>query len=106
MLGLKFNVGYRSSYIAIVDKSNNFVYEDSSQEKINYNYVINGTFINVQSAGFNCGSLSKIIIDGVDYSPNRRGLNIVLIRKKDFVVIERIHCDFLAGKDLFIEKFY
>ena len=106
LLGLKFNVGYRSSYIAIVDKSNNFVYEDSSQEKINYNYAINDTFINIQSAGFNCGSYSKIIIDGVDYSPNKRGLNIVLIRKKDFVVVEKIRCDFLAGKDLFIEKFY
>lgn len=105
-LKLFFNINYRDSYIAIVDSSSNFVYEENSKDAISYTYKIGERDIEIKSAGYESGSFSKIIIDGVDYSPNKRGLNIVLIRKKDFAVIEKAHCDLLASKDLFVEKYY
>lgn len=105
-LKLSFNLSYRDSYIAIVDSSSNFVYEENSKDVISYTYKIGERDIEIKSAGYESGSFSKIVIDGVDYSPNKRGLNIVLIRKKDFAVIEKVHCDLLASKDLFVEKYY
>lgn len=105
-LKISFNIKYRDSYIAIIDNSKDFVYENSSSEKISYLYEVENNNIEIQSAGFLCGSHSSIKVNGVEYSPNHRGLNIVLIRKSDFVVVERVGCDLIVGKELYVEKYY
>ena len=67
----------RNSYYAVVtDKG---VVEDTSQECLDYSGEIDGHKVEVVSSGYNAGKLSSILVDGVEYSKNKRGMNIVVL---------------------------
>lgn len=102
ILGLTQNVGWRCSYIAIVDKSTSFLYEDQSSSAISYIYqALDGVTITIYSSGYNCRPLvSKILINDKEYSQNKRGLNIVIFNKKLSKVIDSFNCDFFGDPKL------
>ena len=108
LLGLKNSLKYRESYIAIIDKSRNFIYENSSLDKMIYNYSVNDTFINIQSAGYNVGNISSVKIgaDGENLSINKIGLNIVIINSKTLEVLDQAHCDTCNDDDLIVDSQY
>ena len=108
LLGLKNSLKYRESYIAIIDKSRNFIYENSSLDKMIYNYSVNDTFINIQSAGYNVGNISSVKIgaDGENLSLNKIGLNIVIINSKTLEVLDQAHCDTCNDDDLIVDSQY
>lgn len=108
VLGLQMNVGFRQAYIAVVDKSRNFVHEQASPDKISYNYSINDTLINLQSAGYNAGnnSIIKIGENNENLSPQKRGLNIVILNSKTLDVIDIASCDSYDDKNLTIFSNY
>lgn len=116
-LGISANIRYRQSYIAVVDKSRNFIYEENSNNKLSYNYIVKGetredsSFNNasilIKSAGFDCGNISEIIINnGENLSLNKRGLNIVILNAKTLDIIDRINCDTHSDRQLLIESDY
>jgi len=76
---------YRHSYVAIID-GDEVLFEDISQEQISHGETVGNTQIEVKSAGFDAGDMSSILIDAVEYSPNMRGLNIVVYDKAAGVV--------------------
>ena len=95
-LGIKADYGFRQSYICIIDFSEKFVYEKASDELIEYEYNVFPTkmTIVVGSGGYNSKFIcSKICINGIDYSSDKRGLNIVVISKSTMKVIDSVNCD-------------
>ena len=76
------------SYAAIVS-GGDVKYEAVSPRKIEYNTTLNdGTKVNLVSSGWYTGSLSSIIINGIEYSPNRECLNFVIREKETGMVID------------------
>ncbi len=73
---------YRGSYGAIFD-GDKLVNEQLAENKsTNFRHLLDSYSIDVISGGKNTGNLSKIVINDVDYSKNKRGLNIVTIDKE------------------------
>ena len=83
---------YRHSYAAIVD-GDEVLFEDVSQEQISHGETIGNTQIDVKSAGFDAGDTSAILIDAVEYSPNMRGINIVVYDKVAGAVVDAVNFD-------------
>lgn len=91
-LGFKQEIGYRKSFIGILNKSE-CVFEESSDEALVYDDFINGLHIQVKSLGFEAGCFSSIKINEVEYSKNTRGINIVVFDLRRNVVIDIITFD-------------
>lgn len=106
ILGINCNIKFRDSYIAIIDKKRNFVYENSSCQKIEYAYKVGNSKINVVSAGWNAGNFSSIKVNEKEYSKNNRGLNIVLFNSETLEFVDSINCDTFGDKKLIIESDY
>ncbi|KAJ5075806.1 hypothetical protein M0811_06668 [Anaeramoeba ignava] len=49
--------------------------------------------IQVESAGFECGNYAIIIVNSVDYSPNTRGLNFVIIDPEESIIWDSVFID-------------
>lgn len=66
------------SYYAIAYKGT--AIENSSYESLRYDGVIKANHVpyTLESAGFFAGSKASILIDGIEYAPNTRGLNVVV----------------------------
>lgn len=79
-LGLQFDMRnrYRSSYIAIVENGQ-VLYEEVSNDLLSYSGSIGQKKIALTSAGYTCGDVASINIDGVECAVNSRGINIVLV---------------------------
>lgn len=104
-LPLKFYLGFRDSYIAVVDLGQNFVYEKVSTEKLSFSYKADGHTIDIESAGYCKGNISKVTIDnGPNISKNVRGLNIVVLDAKECRVIDSSHCDTFGDAELLIQS--
>ena len=69
------NIGYTESYAAVVN-GGNVLYEQraSGEETIRRNVLD----FNIVSSGFFCENVSSVMHNGVEYSPNTRGINIVV----------------------------
>lgn len=89
--GLGLNVSnkgtMRNAYVAIYDTSTGKVIaEDTSADPL----VLTGDFdkfsYKVASAGYDSDNYSKIIIDDEEYSPNKRGINAVIVQKNGLVL--------------------
>ncbi|MCL2247767.1 MAG: hypothetical protein FWC13_00695 [Oscillospiraceae bacterium] len=80
------------SYIAIID-DNSVIFESLSTERIDYSRLIDRWLFEVTSAGRNVGDVSKIMINGVDHSPNERGINIVVFNKRTGTVVASVAFD-------------
>ena len=108
LLGLKMGYGYRDSYVAIVDKSRNFVYEQFGPDEIEYDYEVGGQKIHASSAGYLAGSKTVVNISNRpgNLSRNRRGLNIVVFNSKTLEFIDSISCDLFGDDDLLVDSVF
>lgn len=70
------------SYLAAIIRGN-VVYEliGKDTESISYDLNINGHSVHMASASINSGDNAQISCDGVNYAPNLRGLNFVIINE-------------------------
>lgn len=91
-VGLNKEIEFRKSYIGIVNGLQ-CVYEETGDSWLVYDEDIDGLHIHVESAGYEAGGFSSIMIDGVEYSNNTRGLNIVILDKAKNEVIDIITFD-------------
>ncbi|MFI3173444.1 MAG: interleukin-like EMT inducer domain-containing protein [Eubacteriales bacterium] len=76
---------YRDSYIAIVDGGNILVEEKNHEADPIKESILNSS---VTSGGNESGNISSIKIDGVEYSQNTRGVNIVIYNKETELVVD------------------
>lgn len=75
------HISSRNSYIAIIE-SGKVVFEDLSDNKIEKKYIdYKGNQIEIVSAGFSVGNCASIKINGVEFSNNFRGLNVVTLNE-------------------------
>ena len=78
-LGIKTDLQgrLRSSYYAVITPA--YVIEDiGSQTVLTFEGIVGEKTYKITSAGYQVGNTSSIMIDGIEYSKNRRGLNIVV----------------------------
>lgn len=68
---------FRNSYLAVIDRKK-VVYEECSDQLLHYDGTLGNINIHAESGGFNAGNISVIQINGIEYSVNRCGLNIVV----------------------------
>lgn len=100
-LGLDFGLPehYRWSYLAVID-SGRVAFEELSDEVITCDTNILDLNISLQSAGYECGNISSIKINGDEFSVNERGLNIVVYDKQLGYVIDSISVDTFSDNNL------
>ena len=101
-LELSFPNTFRQSYIGIVDKGGDYYFEQSSDNALEKEYVVRKNIIKINSAGYLCGNNSSILVNGVEYSLNKRGLNFVIIDNQTFEVVNQFCCDVHADENLLI----
>ena len=83
---------YRNSFCAVVSPDG--VQESlSSHGPVTLEGFIGEAQYSVASAGFDFGAYSSIAIDGVDYSKNLRGMNIVVYDNEQDAVISAVAFD-------------
>jgi len=81
----------RNSYYAIITKGS--IQEDLGEQVLEYNGKIGENTISIISAGWDAGNQSSIKINGVEYSTNVRGLNIVVLDNDKGEVIDSFGVD-------------
>ena len=72
----------RYSYIAVVSDSE--VFELLDENKAEHSGVVNGMPFYIESAGYDSGNTSSIIVDDIELSTNVRGLNFVVFKNGEF----------------------
>lgn len=102
--GLSEKVGYRDSYIAVIDKKRKFCYEYASKDKYECSYQVKDKFIDIISAGYDKGNVSSIKIDDQEYSMNHRGLNFAIFDYKTLTLIDKFSCDTHIDNSLTIRR--
>ena len=102
ILKLNFPISFRQSYIGIVDKVGDYYFEQSSDNALEKEYVVRKNIIKINSAGYLCGNNSSILVNGVEYSLNKRGLNFAIIDNQTFEVVNQFCCDVHADENLLI----
>ena len=90
-LYLDMNIKKSQSYVAIVNKKDNFIKEIVSNDKAELNYKCGNT--NICLIGDYKSNLTSILINDKEYTSNRRGLNFVIINAETFEVEDRFFCD-------------
>lgn len=90
-LNIRFVDRFRTSLAAVIDGGSVVVQKDGNFAlSCEYEPYANCE-IKVTSAGYSAGNMSSIVINGKEYSKNKRGLNIVVYDKtKDKVISSRI----------------
>ena len=88
---MRFVDRFRTSLAAVIDGGSVVVQKDGNFAlSCEYEPYANCE-IQVTSAGYSAGNKSSIVINGKEYSKNKRGLNIVVYNKtKDEVISSRI----------------
>ena len=78
-LGIKTDLQgrVRSSFYAVISPGS-VVEEIGSQTVLSHEGMVGDVPYTISSAGYQVGNTSSIVIDGVEYSKNRRGLNVVV----------------------------
>jgi hypothetical protein len=71
-------MGFRDSYLTVIENGV-MRHEDFGQRALNHTTRVFGREVAIESAGNTSGDRSSIKVDGVEYSHQRRGLNVVLI---------------------------
>ena len=88
---LDFSDKVRYSYLAVFEHGV-CKYEEFSPDRLELDGVLSdGVTYNLVSGGYNVGSTSSVVIDGQEYSMNRRGMNIVVV--EDGKVIDTVAFD-------------
>lgn len=128
-LQLRADIGWRESYVAVVD-GDAVKMNEKSKEEININYeflvghpkysveYVDGELkvgcmplryckIRVKSKGFT-GAMgacrSEIMVDNIDYSMNRTGINIVVIDKETGNIMDSINVNTYSDPNLRINR--
>lgn len=93
LLSLNADIYFRGSYCAVIDDGQ-VVFDQGSPNEVvsNSGTLSNGSEYTIVSAGFNSGSMCSVVIDGVEYAPNTRGINFVIFDNENGEVIE--YCAF------------
>jgi len=81
-------------FIAVID-AGEAIYEkigDISEQMI-YEVIVDRIRIRITSAGYKSANRSEIIVNNIDFSQNRRGLNFVIIDKKTGMVVDSVCFD-------------
>jgi len=103
-LGLEASLedAFRSSYIAVIDQGElvleRLTEADSTESLFEKGTLKDGTPYFIFSAGYSAGEQSRIIVGGVDYSVNRRGLNFVVYDNEKHTVIDSVVFDTYSTK--------
>ncbi len=71
-------MGFRDSYLVVIENGV-ILHEDFGQRPLSHTTRVFGRDVAIESAGNTSGSRSSIKVDGVEFSHQRRGLNMVLI---------------------------
>ena len=103
-LGLKMEIGYRNSYIAVIDNKRGFIFEKADKDIQECSYKVKNKYIDIISAGFESGDKSSIKIDSVEYSNNRRGLNIAIFHYKSLALVDKFFVDTCEDSSLTIRR--
>ena len=103
-LRLRLKLGFQASYVAVVDQSREFLYEKSAQDKIECSYKVGKRYIDIISAGFNCGKTASIKINEEEFSLNRTGLNVVIFKSKSLKLVDSFSCDSFGDEMLTVTK--
>lgn len=98
IIGLKKDLAFKQSYVAIIDFKNNIILEECSDDIIKKDYEADGVHFSVTSGGSNCLNKGKfpvasILVQGKEYTTNGRGLNVVLYSRKEKAVVDSFVCD-------------
>jgi len=80
------------SYIAIIN-GDTVVFENLSDERIDYVDFFDRWLIEVTSAGWLVGDNSSIRVDGVEHSRNERGINIVVFNRRTGMIEDSVVFD-------------
>ena len=90
-LNMRFVDRFRTSLAAVIDGGSVVVQKDGNFALSCEYEPYTNCEIQVTSAGYSAGNKSSIVINGKEYSKNKRGLNIVVYDKtKDEVISSRI----------------
>lgn len=89
----------RSSYILISRKGKALAEESSNDSivKCGGGVITDESNVDVISAGLEVGNYSSIVIDGIEYSMNERGINVVLYDTNEKKVIDSLNFDIYEG---------
>ncbi len=94
-LGLNADLkdNYRAGYLAALSPDG--IYEKLGYEKLNMNGTISDLDYrySMTSGGYEHGNTSSIMIDGIEYSKNHRGLNFVVFDENRMKVIDQVSFD-------------
>lgn len=101
---IDFSNKWRWSYLVVFDaKGNNFL-EQNSIERLDKQIKIGKNNISLISSGFDKGYISSIKINGIEYSKQRRGLNIVILNKKTGKILDFFNVDTYEDHNLMIKR--
>lgn len=103
-LRLKMEIGYRNSYVAVIDNKRGFVYEKADKNIIDCSYQIKNNYIDIVSAGFDNGNKSSIKIGETEYSKNKRSLNIAIFHYKSLLLVDSFYVDTYEDESLTIRR--
>ncbi len=84
---------YSDAYLAIVENGQIRQESCSNRSITSEGTLENGQKYSVSSSGFLAGSKSSVLIDGTEYSLNRRGLNIVVLDNVSGIVLDSVCFD-------------
>ena len=99
-LGLALKLKFRESYVALIDFSRDFVYEKSSGAQIRCSYKVGKRYIDIVSAGFECGNFSSVKVGRREYSMNSNGLNVVILKSKSLLPVDSFVCNSYLDREL------
>ncbi len=103
-LGLRMNMNFRASYVAVVDMKRDFVYERSSSAKIECSYKVDNRYIDIVSAGFESGNVSSVRVGDNEYSHNSTGLNVVILKNKSLKPLDSFYADTFGDATLTVRR--
>ncbi|MBE6645654.1 MAG: glycosyltransferase [Ruminococcaceae bacterium] len=103
-LGLSMKIGFRDSYVAVVDMKRDFVYESASKSKIECSYRVGRKYIDVVSAGFEAGNTSSVKVGEMEYSLNMGGINVVVLKSRSLAPADSFVCNSYLDESLNIKR--
>lgn len=80
-------------FISIINGGYNIFEAIESNNAVHYSGYIEGNYIDIDSKPFKKGNVSRIIINGKDFSLNRRGLNFVIYDTALNKVVDTVNFD-------------
>ena len=99
-MGLGLKLKFRNSYVALIDGRRDFLYENSSDSKIECSYKVGKKYIDIVSAGFECGNTSSVKVGNREYSMNANGVNVVILKSRSLLPYDTFVCNSYLDKEL------